>query len=174
MYFCYSRDGFISEVLAFICKHNSPLNLNNIFWSEVQNTDKFLPCNVNKSFEIEFIDALLSIGLQQINKVFNNLKRLLDLVFVSNDLWFSASKCNFPVSPETVHHSAISINLQFYNFSKSYIPLSAIDYDYNSCNFDSLNELFSYINWFAVLDSNVVAICYEEFLKRINDEHKRR
>lgn len=143
-------------------------NLNNIFWAEVQNTHKFLPCNVNKSFEVEFIDALLSIGLQQINKVFNNLKRLLDLVFVSSDIWFSAVKCNFPVSPETVHHSAICINLQFYNFSNSQIPALVVDYDYNSCNFNLLNELLAEINWPVVLDSNVVAVCYEEFIKRIN------
>lgn len=120
-------DGHINNILQISddMKANDRLcflgdfNLNRIVWSEVQNSEKFLPSNVNRSFEINFIDSLFSIGLQQVNKLFNNLRRLLDLVFVSLDMKFSVFQCNFPISPATLHHSAICINLQFYEYAGS-------------------------------------------------------
>lgn len=45
---------------------------------------------------------------------------------------------------------------------------SVIDYDYNSCDFDLLNALIYEVDWRHVLGGNIIAICFEEFIKRVN------
>lgn len=142
-------------------------NLNNIVWSEIPNSDKFLPSNINKSFEINLIDSFLSIGVHQVNRIFNKLGRLLDLVFVSSDLKFQISECHSPLSPANMHHSAIYIEIEFYQFKSTELDSSLVQYDYKSCNLDRLKSTLYNVDWHECMQSEVVAICYEEFLKRI-------
>lgn len=141
-------------------------NLNEIVWSEIPNSKLFLPSNLNKSLEINFIDSTFSIDLIQINTVFNRLNKLLDLVFVSSDLKFNLSESAFPISPSNAHHSALEVVIEFYEYASSNGCVD-VQYNYYACDFNALNYSISNLNWNVLLDNDIVSICYEQFLSSV-------
>lgn len=143
-------------------------NLNGIVWSEMLDSGFCVPNNVHRASEMNLIDSFFSIDLRQLNNVINKLGKLLDLVFISSDLKCSVSEYKFSVSPENMHHSALEINVEFYNYLNNY-SCNVLNYNYKSCNFDAITSLINDINWIPVLESNIVSICYEEFLKCVNE-----
>lgn len=130
-----------------------------------------MPNNINTESEMNFIDSLFSLDLRQVNSVFNSLHRILDLIFVSADLKCSVADCAFPISPPNTHHSGLVIDIEFYEFDiiSNY---EVYQYNYNSCDFNYINMLLNNVDWCKVLDSEIVSINYEEFLKIVNNIFK--
>ncbi|XP_075163312.1 uncharacterized protein LOC142235944 [Haematobia irritans] len=126
-------------------------NLSGLIWSESDGGGFFVPSNVNRAHEMTFIDAVFSLDLCQVNRVFNSIYRMLDLIFVSSDLRFSVSRCDCPISPADTHHVPLVVSIDFYDFVDIGTD-SGQRYDYN-----------------AFLQSDIVSICYEEFLKALDE-----
>lgn len=164
-------DAHVSNIVE-LCNHIGAgdrlcvlgdFNLSDVSWSEVLNSDSFLPSNVNRPFEINLIDSFFSLDLMQINTIYNKLNKILDLVFLSSDLKCSVCESGFPISPPTSHHSALEIEIKFYEYS-SYARNDFARYNYFSCDFNALNDIFFSLNWMDLLNNEIVAICYDVFL----------
>lgn len=63
-------------------------NLCNVRWCSDSNNSDLLPNNIVTNHETYFVDSLLSLNLKQINCFPNNLNRLLDLIFVTDNINF--------------------------------------------------------------------------------------
>lgn len=68
-------------------------NLPEVMWSNNFSNFGLIPNNITTSLESYVIDNILSNGLVQINNFVNNLGRILDLVFVSDNINISVSQC---------------------------------------------------------------------------------
>lgn len=138
-------------------------NLSDVGWSNLPNSNEFLPSNVNKPFEITVIDTFLSLGLTQINTVLNKLNKVLDLIFINQDLNFSLSESSFPFTAATAHHTALEIRIKAYKFAVG-VNNNMVRYNYFKANFDDLNYFIYSLNWENLLDNEIIAVCYESFL----------
>jgi len=58
------------------------LNLSSVFWAWDPQASAMVPGNVHHSHEIIVIDDCFSMGLTQINNIFNDLHKLLDLILL--------------------------------------------------------------------------------------------
>lgn len=143
-------------------------NLSSICWTMMNDNYFLTPSNVNKGFEVNFIDALLSVGLVQINHIANKMRRFLDLIFVSRDCNFKIYECLIPVSPPSVHHVPTIIEMECF----MYIPndtSECFNFNYNACNFDVLNSMLSSINWVSMFPTCEPSNCYDIFLAKVLD-----
>ncbi|XP_017471601.1 PREDICTED: uncharacterized protein LOC108362949 [Rhagoletis zephyria] len=114
------------------------------------------------------IDNFLSVNLIQVNFIFNDLNRLLDLIYISDNVDFCISKCSSPISEATMHHVPLEIGLKFYVFSEIVADVSS-DFDYASCDFPALNKSISEINWDELLLDSEVHSCYSTFKLKVNE-----
>lgn len=139
-------------------------NLSNIVWVTSVN-DVLIPSNVNHDNEINLIDTFLDMNLSQVNNVYNKLNKILDLIFVQPDFKYMVYECLQPFSPVTVHHTALILEFEFYNFIKYSNNSPRNQYDFNYCNFDALNSMLFNTNWDFIFINNSVNEAYELFLK---------
>lgn len=93
-------------------------NLSKVSWVLNPNSLFLCPVNVNSTFEINVIDSFFSLNLAQINRFNNRLGKLLDLIFIDQDLKFDINNCSHPFSRSDMHHNPLEISLEFYLFSK--------------------------------------------------------
>ncbi|XP_075150461.1 uncharacterized protein LOC142224560 [Haematobia irritans] len=150
------------------CCYVGDFNLSSVVWSKAYDAEYYMPSNVNKDYEIYFLDSLFSLDVHQINGVFNKLLKMLDLIFVSADLVSSVLECVFPLAPPNNHHMALNLLIDFYQ----YVPVQESrdrGYNFDNCDFHMLNRIFETVDWVSILDSNIVAICYETFLGIVNN-----
>lgn len=148
-------------------------NLKDLVWVNSIN-GTLAPSNVNKEHEINLIDSFFDMNLNQINNIFNGLKKILDLVFVQSESKFSIYECLQPFSPVNVHHTAIILELDFYNYIKCVNNFSKKQFNYNSCDFDALNSSLLNVNWQIIFGNNSLNDSYELFLEvflGICDQH---
>jgi len=78
-------------------------NLSSLVWSQDPEHHSSLPSNKHQPHEILFIDDIFSMGLIQVNNIFNNIHKILDLVFLSADINFSLVQCSSPISNCDIH-----------------------------------------------------------------------
>lgn len=62
-------------------------------------------------------NALLSVNLNQINFVTNSLERMLDLVFVDNEIKANFNVAEVPMLNNSYHHQALEIKLSFLDYN---------------------------------------------------------
>jgi len=79
-------------------------NLSSLVWSQDPEHHSSLPSNIHQPYDILFIDDIFSMRLIQVTNIFNNLHKILDLVFVSADIIFSLVQCNSGISNCEIHH----------------------------------------------------------------------
>lgn len=138
-------------------------NLKDVMWTKFPDSQLLLPCNVNHEHEITLIDSLLGIGLHQVNDLINKIGHILDLVFLDADSKCSLQECNFFISKPNIHHFALTIEIEFYkyeNFNDS------VNFNYNLCNFNEINNLISNIDWKGIFSHNLVN-SYDIFLNNV-------
>jgi len=63
----------------YICV-SGDFSLSSLVWAHDVESSAMVPSNLHLPHEILVIDELLSVGIVQINHVFNNLNKLLDIV----------------------------------------------------------------------------------------------
>ncbi|XP_075158149.1 uncharacterized protein LOC142231426 [Haematobia irritans] len=142
-------------------------NLSNVIWSLKLDADVLCPHNVNKTFEIDVIDGLYSLSLLQINKFFNCLSKLLDLVFISEDLKCIVGECLNPFCKSDMHHVPLELEVTFYSYFK--LSSDSIKLDFNRCNFNIINRLIGDINWSHIFHNRNLSECYDKFKSILND-----
>lgn len=106
--------------------------------------------------------------------LFNNLNRLLDLVFISNSIYFSIYKAAFPVSTSDMHHVPLLIELKAYSF----LPSNAIsnkqaNFNFKSCDFTTLNSIISDVNWDSELNVLNVESAFKFFKSNLIHIYKK-
>lgn len=130
-------------------------NLCKINWSANISNSSLTPTNVSANHELYFIDNILSLNLCQVNNFLNSLNRILDLIFVSDNISYKVTECLDPITPKDKHHLPLVVKLDFYYFAS--VPSDDIlSFNYALCDFSSFNELLFDINWdnlFADLDT---------------------
>jgi len=121
-----------------------------------------VPSNLHLPHEILDIDELLSMGLVQINHVFNNLNKLLDLIFVHPGVCLTLCCSDNPLAACDAHHKHLLILVTCYIFSpnNSRLPLTYI----NSNSLESIRNDISNIRWILVLSHADVYTSYEDFI----------
>lgn len=137
-------------------------NLSNISWSASFSNYGLTPTNVTAYHESYLLDSLLSFNLVQINNFVNKLNRILDLIFISDNINCKIEECYFPISRCDKHHVPLVLNFEFYNFFT--LPSAEVlSFNYSACNFSKLNSLLSDIDWECVLASSDVSNCFTTF-----------
>ncbi|XP_017467809.1 PREDICTED: uncharacterized protein LOC108360135 [Rhagoletis zephyria] len=127
-------------------------NLCNVSWSTSFSNAGLSPINVNASHEVYFIDSLLSLNLLQINNFVNKLDRILDLIFISDNIKCNIEVCHNPITPSNMHH----------------VPL-LLKFNYAACDYPKLNRLLGELNWESLLSCPDVAKCFATFKSVISD-----
>lgn len=137
-------------------------NLGDIDWRYLDDDQILVPFNVSKDVEIELIDNFSSLGLIQINFIKNCLNRVLDLIFVLKDLKYMVSESNFPLVKNQIHHKAIDVIFEFYQF-QSVSTDNCNHFNFKKADFMSLNNYFNSINWEHVLFDKTLEQMYTIF-----------
>lgn len=160
----------LNEIAVF-----GDFNLGKLIWSKLPDSEKLYATNVNSEIEINLVDSFLSINLSQINCFVNSLNRILDLIFISENLKFAIKSCINPFYSADMHHAAIEIDLDFIMFPK--IILSNCKYfNPENCNFELLNFSIANHNWLNQFYNSSVTNCFLDFINVVNsftNEHIR-
>lgn len=127
-----------------------------------------LPGNVNRLEEIYFIDNLFSLNLHQINNFENGLNRILDLIFISNDINFIVEKCLSPMCKPDIHHIPLVIHLEFYVYENIRQSNNSL-YNFKLGNYDVINNVVNSVNWMDVFCNKNFIDCYNLFLFHLSD-----
>ncbi|XP_067629544.1 uncharacterized protein [Eurosta solidaginis] len=144
-------------------------NLPDIVWSDFQYNGILTPTNVTRSNENSLIDNTLSCNLIQINNLFNTLSRLLDLIFVDENLIYQLSESTFPVCLSDRHHIPIAIHLHNFDAIPTSPALDNSSFNFRSTDFGDLNNVLFEINWENIFPSNDVSVCYDIFLSNLTE-----
>jgi len=89
-------------------------NLTSVFWTWDPQASAMVPGNVYH--EIIVIDDCFSMALTQINNIFNDLLKLLDLIFINSIVHSNVILAEFTISNCVVHHKPLCLNIEFYSF----------------------------------------------------------
>jgi len=92
-------------------------NLSSLVWAHDLESSTMVSSNLHLPHEILVIDELLSMGLVQINHVFSNLNKLLDLIFVHPDVCLTLCCSDNPLAACDAHHKPLLILITCYIFS---------------------------------------------------------
>lgn len=143
-------------------------NLPKLTWSYIPGVDSMLiPGNINKPYEINLIDSFFGLNLSQINNFHNRLGRILDLMFISDDLMYSTERCFFPMCNSDMHHVPLVIELEFYSFDNMNTNTTA-SFNYKLGNFAAINDVIKSINWNDLFSNfNDLSDSYDAFLQEI-------
>ena len=142
----------IENVLSNYSEHNisvcivGDFNLGGIKWMQYEN--KVLPIVLSTEKEFELIDSLFALNLSQVCFIHNSLQRMLDLVFINDNIEVEIVEC-IPLISNSFHHVAMSICIKNICF-KNYNAFKMVDkykYHFSSSNLNLLNEKFSNFNW---------------------------
>lgn len=165
-------DAHVQNIIDLASNNNNSrflvlgdFNLSKVSWSLYPNSDLLCPINVNNSVEINVIDSLLSLNLAQINRFYNRLGKILDLIFIDQDLKFDISNCLNPFSKSDMHHIPLEISLEFYLYSRKSNDVNGLDF--TKCNFDVINSLIAEINWLQVFEGCDLNTCYDKFISTV-------
>lgn len=119
-------------------------NLKDITWLLEDNI--LLPFNKKSDNDENVTSFFLAHCLNQINNFKNDIGRILDLIFISNDLRTSCNLCLNPISRNTVHHKAIVITFEFYIFEKEpHFPTKS--YNFVIGDYAAINNYFATVDW---------------------------
>lgn len=173
---CFSiYDEHINNVLNIAADYDTSelavfgdFNLGKVIWTHFPDSSYMCATNVNSDIEINLIDSFLAIDLGQINCFFNALNRVLDLIFISENLKFKICSCDHPLSLTDEHHVALEVEFEFFQFPQ----LKSIGqsyFDFKNCNFNLLNTSILSIDWSSYFSDLTVTDCYCKFVKTISD-----
>ncbi|XP_053969185.1 uncharacterized protein LOC128870557 [Anastrepha ludens] len=144
-------------------------NLSNIEWSSLDDSTALCPNNVSSISEIYLIDNFLSFGLVQINNFSNSLSRILDLIFITDNINFSLLECVDPLSTPGLHHVPLVLHIEFYEFNDFYFENVTSNFCFKNFDFNIINSAVDIIDWDSLFTGVEVANCYDIFKHNIND-----
>jgi len=72
-------------------------NLSSVFWTWDPQASAIVPGNIHHSHEIIVIDDCFSMGLTQIYNIFNDLHKVLDLIFINSIVHSNVTLAEFKI-----------------------------------------------------------------------------
>jgi len=143
-------------------------NLPNISWLESKDSLAMIPRMQN-----DFIDGLVELSLQQVNRIPNHIGRLLDLIFVFDRGDAEVSRISPLSLPEDCDHPTLQLCISgFFNN-----PRTAINVQPSLCfkrtDYGRLVESLSTVSWSFLVDLPVddAVRHFYEILYRLFEEH---
>lgn len=140
---CHSK----TKILCF-----GDFNLPGVEWIyDPELVNCMLPINTTSQMERIFFDSMAALNLYQVNDVFNENNRLLDLVFTSAP--DDSKVIHDPVIclTETAHHKQLVYSVDiFNNISDKKIIKSSTVRNFQKANFSLMTDLLSQIDWTCV------------------------
>lgn len=131
-------------------------NLSHLKWTPNNDDNYYLQFSNSNQLSNILLDSMAFNGLFQINKCFNSMGRLLDLVFVNDPLATvnPVDDDDALVRVEAIH-PALAVSLTIIT-SRSITPYEKREIPcYSKCNFSLLRTHFQDINWNSVLDTQL-------------------
>jgi len=112
----------------------------------------------------EFLNELVDLSLNQINKIPNSNGRLLDLIFV-NDNTFSPVSRSFPITtPEDLHHPSLELSIETMPTSSARANSSSeLVFCYYKANFDLMRTMLASVDWANLFLNLGTDECVEAF-----------
>lgn len=128
-------------------------NLPSISWKCSQKCNYLVPIIKNGCVN-NFIQSLLNYGLFQVNHIYNNYGKFLDLIFTNHPSEVSLHPSNPVTYPVDPHHP--TIDLKFYSqiISSTSVFKNRKVYCYSKADYSKLKALISSIDWNFVLISH--------------------
>ncbi len=110
---------------------------------DATNADILLPPNFTYQFQSDFIDALMSSNLCQVNSILNMNKRLLDLVFFNEYCGISVVELLDAFIPKREHHCGLEVNLECNElFYESIQANKDTVFNFNRANYDNISDTY--------------------------------
>lgn len=132
-------------------------NMPTIFWNFSPDSGYFTPFNSGCNLKFtKFIDCLLDLNLYQKNGIYNDNRKLLDLVFINDCVDTTIHRTDPITVPEDRHHPTIEVNMSFSSIHTS-VPASNSrfkDFCFKKANYDTLNILLNDTNWSSLLSTS--------------------
>lgn len=126
-------------------------NLPYLSWKFLPDSLCYSPININNFIE-EFLNNISDLCLFQINGVFNDSKKLLDLVFVNEPKDCTLTRHHPITRPEDRHHPTIEVSCNYPFSVKPNKKLNNIkDYCFKKTNYSDLRFCLSNTNWLEIL-----------------------
>lgn len=141
-------------------------NLPNVKWSYDSDINQLIPYQVSSESECEVLDTCAEFNLNQINDVYNENNRLLDLIFVDNHLQSDVVPLSSPPLPNSIHHKALCVSFRFINYIK---PITNIydDYNFSKAEFDTISHSLDSVNWESALKMPQLSQDYDFFRDKL-------
>lgn len=136
-------------------------NLGHLSWN---NCNNLVPFHVNSNIDSLFFDFLCIQNLIQINNIYNENSRLLDLVLVDKELVSEVSSPVVPIFGNSVHHSPVIVDFSMCSY-QPVLPDFEQNYDFHNADFASLNSYFNHIDWTSLSHESYLINMYSLFLK---------
>lgn len=141
-------------------------NMPSITWNYSPDDGFFTPItSTNNLICIEFLNSLMDLSLYQLNGIFNDHGKLLDLIFVNEYVDIVVKRSEPITTPEDRYHPTIEVNLPI-SFSSYSQPTDLKDkvLCFKKTNYDLFKTLLDDINWDELfLPSNITL---DEIIKR--------
>ncbi|XP_055850619.1 uncharacterized protein LOC129915173 [Episyrphus balteatus] len=128
-------------------------NLSKVIWMYSEDDKALLPYNVVNENETLLLDTMSALNCIQMNNVVNSIGRILDLVFVQEDLEIDLTEEAFPLLNNCIHHKALRFELKclrFYNFDCSNQEID-YKYDFAKADYIGINNFLNSVDWNVVL-----------------------
>lgn len=110
------------------------------------------------------------------NNIFNIIEKMLDLIFLSNEMDVNVDKSSDPLVMEDSHHPALHISV-FGNFISNNLNenINFFKFNFKKTNFVQLNSLLSLLDWSCLYNcsdiNDVLILFYDKmfdcFLKSV-------
>lgn len=149
-------------------------NLGDIKWVYSEEDKYLYPCNALKDIEYETVDSFFSMNCRQVNNVLNSNNRILDLVFITNELEAELNVVDFPFVNNSIHHKALCVEFKLLEFDKLNFNLNrprSLEYDFSKADYIALNSYFNELNFDELLDSNNLNRSYETFMNILEEAY---
>lgn len=161
----------VSDTIVVVGDYNLP----GLSWFLDDDLNSYLPSNASSEAETTFAEMMISTGLHQVNSLLNTNDRLLDLAFVSD-----AGEVEVLDPPTNLlrldaHHKPFVLRIEVTNNRHLTRPESnsELSFDFNRCDFVTLNQILSSINWYDLLSNEssdeAVALFYTKLFDVFRD-----
>ncbi|XP_039433577.1 uncharacterized protein LOC120415988 [Culex pipiens pallens] len=148
-------------------------NLPNLIWYHDDDTDSLLPVNASSEQEVTLVESMLPLGLTQENDLPNAFGKLLDLVFVSDNVSVELFEPPCPLLKVDQHHNPLLMQLEYRTALNDNTVEPVAVFDFKRCDYTTLNERILAVDWLTFLDApcvnSVTEIFYEKLFEIFNE-----
>jgi len=141
-------------------------NLPQLTWfvDEVEDPNIAIAINAGRNKEQIVIDTCHNLGLYQINKIYNDNDRMLDLIWTNDPDFFTCCISESPLLRHEIHHPALEI-LIHHEIHRTSLNDSVTFFDFKNANYTTINESMIDIDW----DEFFNGTTFNENVNKFND-----